>query len=34
MIEPTEVTQNYERLNTPYDPYQPIGMLFQQIQDD
>jgi hypothetical protein len=33
MISPTELTQNYERLNTPYDPNQPIKMLFQQIQD-
>jgi hypothetical protein len=33
MIAPTELTQNYERLNTPYDPNQPIWMLFQQIQD-
>jgi hypothetical protein len=33
MITPTELTQNYERLNTPYDPNQPIEMLFQQIQD-
>jgi hypothetical protein len=33
MIAPTELTQNYERLNTPYDPNQPIDMLFQQIQD-
>jgi hypothetical protein len=33
MIVPTELTQNYERLNTPYDPNQPIEMLFQQIQD-
>jgi hypothetical protein len=33
MIAPTEITQNYERLNTPYDPNQPIEMLFQQIQD-
>jgi hypothetical protein len=33
MIAPTELTQNYERLNTPYDPNQPIEMLFQQIQD-
>jgi hypothetical protein len=33
MISPTELTQNYERLNTPYDPSQPIEMLFQQIQD-
>jgi hypothetical protein len=34
MIAPTELTQNYKRLNTPYDPNQPIEMLFQQIQDD
>jgi hypothetical protein len=33
MIAPTELTQNYEHLNTPYDPYQPIEMLFQKIQD-
>jgi hypothetical protein len=33
MIAPTELTQNYERLNRPYDPNQPIEMLFQQIQD-
>jgi hypothetical protein len=33
MIAPTELTQNYERLNTPYDPNQPIGTLFQHIQD-
>jgi hypothetical protein len=33
MIAPTELTQNYERLNTPYDPNQPIEMLFQKIQD-
>jgi hypothetical protein len=33
MIAPTELTQNYERLNTPYDPNQPIEMLFHQIQD-
>jgi hypothetical protein len=33
MISPTELTQNYERLNTPYDPSQPIETLFQQIQD-
>jgi hypothetical protein len=33
MIAPTELTQNYERLNTPYNPNQPIEMLFQQIQD-
>jgi hypothetical protein len=32
MIAPTELTQNYERLNTPYDPNQPMEMLFQQIQ--
>jgi hypothetical protein len=33
MIAPTELTQNYERLNTPYDPNQPIESLFQQIQE-
>jgi hypothetical protein len=33
MIAPTELTQNYERLNTPYNPNQPIKTLFQQIQD-
>jgi hypothetical protein len=33
MITPTELTQNYERLNTLYDPNQPIETLFQQIQD-
>jgi hypothetical protein len=33
MIAPTELTQNYKRLNAPYDPNQPIEMLFQQIQD-
>jgi hypothetical protein len=33
MISPTELTQNYERLNTPYDPNQLIKALFQQIQD-
>jgi hypothetical protein len=33
MISPTELTQNYERINTPYDPNQPIGNLFQHIQD-
>jgi hypothetical protein len=33
MISPTELTQKYERLNTPYDPNQPIETLFQQIQD-
>jgi hypothetical protein len=33
MITPTELTQNYERLNTPYDPNQLIATLFQQIQD-
>jgi hypothetical protein len=33
MIAPTELTQNYERLNTPYDPNQPIETLFQQTQD-
>jgi hypothetical protein len=34
MIAPTELTQNYERINTPYDPNQPIENIFQQIQDD
>jgi hypothetical protein len=33
MIAPTELTQNCERLNTLYDPNQPIETLFQQIQD-
>jgi hypothetical protein len=33
MIAPTELTQNYERLNTPYDPNLPIETLSQQIQD-
>jgi hypothetical protein len=33
MIAPPELTQKYERLNTPYDPYLPIETLFQQIQD-
>jgi hypothetical protein len=33
MIAPTELTQNYERLNRPYDPNQPIEKLFQQVQD-
>jgi hypothetical protein len=33
MISPTELTQNYERLNAPYDPNQPIETLFQQIQE-
>jgi hypothetical protein len=28
MIAPTELTQNYERLNTPYDSNQPIETLF------
>jgi hypothetical protein len=30
-ISPTELTQNSERLNAPYDPNQPIKNLFQQI---
>jgi hypothetical protein len=34
MIAPTELTQNYERLNAPYDPNQPIEALFQQTQAD
>jgi hypothetical protein len=33
MIAPTELTQNYERINMPYDPSQPVETLFQQIQD-
>jgi hypothetical protein len=33
MIASTELTQNYERINTPYDPNQPIEKLFQKIQD-
>jgi hypothetical protein len=33
MIAPTELTQNYERLNTPYDSNRPIETLLQQIQD-
>jgi hypothetical protein len=33
MIAPTELTQNYERLNAPYDHNQLIKTLFQQIQD-
>jgi hypothetical protein len=33
MMAPTELTQNCERLNAPYDPNQPIETLFQQIQD-
>jgi hypothetical protein len=33
MIAPKKLTQNYERLNTQYDPNQQIEMIFQQIQD-
>jgi hypothetical protein len=33
MIAPAEPTHNYERLNAPYDPNQPIETLFQQVQD-
>jgi hypothetical protein len=33
MIAHTALTKNYERLNTPYDPNQPIETLFQKIQD-
>jgi hypothetical protein len=33
MIAPNELRQNYKRLNTPYDPNQPMDTLFQQIQD-
>jgi hypothetical protein len=29
MITPTELTQNYERLNTLFDPNQPIKNLFE-----
>jgi hypothetical protein len=32
MIAPTELTHNYERLNAPYDPSQPIETLFKKIQ--
>jgi hypothetical protein len=31
MIAPTELTQNYELLNTPYDPNQPIKTRFTHI---
>jgi hypothetical protein len=33
MIDPTELTQNYKRLNAPCNTNQPIETLFQQIQD-
>jgi hypothetical protein len=33
MIAPTELMQNSEHLNTPYDPNLMIETLFQQIQD-
>jgi hypothetical protein len=33
IIAPTELTQNYECLNKPHDPNQPIENLFQHIQD-
>jgi hypothetical protein len=33
MISPTEITQNYEWINTSYAPNQPIETLFHQIQD-
>jgi 6-pyruvoyl-tetrahydropterin synthase len=33
MIAPTELTQNYECLKTPYNPNQPTKTLFQQIKD-
>jgi hypothetical protein len=33
MIAPTERTQKYECLNTPYDPNQPVENLFQKVQD-
>jgi hypothetical protein len=32
MISPTELTQNYEHLNTPYDPNQPIKNIFQKFR--
>jgi hypothetical protein len=32
-ITPIELTQNYERLNTPYDPNQAFKNRFQHIQD-
>jgi hypothetical protein len=32
MIASTELTQNYERINTQYDPNQLIESLFQKIQ--
>jgi hypothetical protein len=31
MFAPTELTHNYKRLDTPYDPNQLIEILFQQI---
>jgi hypothetical protein len=34
MIAPAELTHNYDRLDTPYNPNQPMETLFQQIQDD
>jgi hypothetical protein len=33
MIAPTELAQNYNRLDTPYDTNQPIETLFQKIQE-
>jgi hypothetical protein len=33
MIAPTDLTQNYERLNTLYDTNHPAESLYQQIQD-
>jgi hypothetical protein len=33
MIAPTELTQNYDPLNTPYDPNQLIKTLLQKIQE-
>jgi hypothetical protein len=33
MIAPTELTQNYDCLNTPYDHNQPIKNIFHHIQD-
>jgi hypothetical protein len=33
MIAPTELTQNYEKINMPYDPDQLIESLFHHIRD-
>jgi hypothetical protein len=34
MIAPKDLTQNYDRLNTPCDSKQAIENIFQKIQDD